>query len=286
MKLRLALVLAMAAAVHSTPAISADFRDNIGLQLWSLRATTLSKGLPASLDLAKQWGITNVEGGGGVGAMSIHDVRAALDARGLKEPSMHASYEALTKDVQAVIRDAKVVGASAIVCPWIPHTGPFDAAVARKAIEDFNAWGAACRAEGITFGYHPHGYEFVPTKVAGETLLDDIIKGTKAEHVTFEMDVFWVFHGGADPVKLLKKYPTRWFALHVKDIRKGAPHGKPTGKAPDTDNVAVGSGMIDWKAVLGTAQKIGVKHYFIEDETPAPLENIPLTLAYLKALKL
>ena len=284
MKARLPLVSFFAAAILSVNAW-ADFHDHIGLQLWSLRATTLTKGLPASLDLVKGWGVTEVEGGGGIGSTTMVQYRAALDARGLKAPSMHVGYEALRKDVSAVIRDAKILGATSIVCPWIPHTGAFDAALVQKVTEDFNQWGAAIHAAGLTFGYHPHGYEFVPTAVAGETLLDSLIQGTKAENVSFEMDVFWVYHGGGDPVKLLNKYPTRWTALHVKDIRKGAPYGQPTGHAPDTDNVAVGSGQIDWKAVIGTAEKVGVKYYFIEDETPAPLENIPATLAFLRALK-
>ena len=51
-------------------------------------------------------------------------------------------------------------------------------------------------------------------------------------------------------------------------------------------SVAVGYGAIDWKVVLTTAQKTGAEYYFIEDETPAPLDNIPLTQAYLKTLKL
>jgi len=283
MKLRLPLVSVLAAAVLSVSAL-ADFHDHIGVQMWSLRATTMAKGLPASLDLVKGWGIKEIEGGGSVGTMKIEEIRAELDKRGLKAPSMHVSYDALTKDVAAVIHDAKILGATTVVCPWIPHTGDFDAAIAHKTIEDFNKWGAALHAAGLKFGYHPHGYEFVPT-TGGETLLDEIIRGTKPENVTFEMDVFWAYHGGGDPVKLLEKYPKRWSALHVKDIRKGAPYGKPTGHAPDTDNVAVGAGQIDWKAVIGTAEKIGVKYYFIEDETPAPLENIPLTLAYLKTLK-
>lgn len=256
------------------------------MQLWSLRATTLSSGLPASLDLVQKWGIKEVEGGGSVGALKVAEIRKLLDARGLKETSMHASYEALTKDVAAVISDAKVLGAKTVICPWIPHTGDFDAALVAKTAADFNSWGAAFHAAGLKFGYHPHGYEFVPTGKPGETLLDELIRATKPEDVTYEMDVFWAYHGGGDPVALLKKYPKRWSALHIKDLRKGAPYGKPLGHAPDTDNVAVGSGQIDWKAVIGAAEKIGVKHYFIEDESPAPLENIPLTLAYLKGLKL
>jgi len=65
------------------------------------------------------------------------------------------------------------------------------------------------------------------------------------------------------------------------------PPPKPsTGSAAPTDNVSVGTGQIDWAAVLSTAQKVGVKYYFIEDETPAPLQCIPASLKYLRGLKL
>ena len=72
----------------------------------------------------------------------------------------------------------------------------------------------------------------------------------------------------------------------MKDIRKGAVTGLSTGGAPPIDNVAVGTGQIDWPAVLTAAQNIGVQHFFIEDETPTPLVCIPDSLKYLRALKL
>ena len=62
--------------------------------------------------------------------------------------------------------------------------------------------------------------------------------------------------------------------------------GLATGHAAPIDNVAVGSGQMDWSAILKTAQDVGVKHYFIEDETPTPLICIPDSLKYLRALKL
>jgi len=62
--------------------------------------------------------------------------------------------------------------------------------------------------------------------------------------VCFEMDVFWVFHAGQDPAKLLAKYPKRWALMHLKDIRKGAVTGLHTGSAPPTDNVTIGTGQI------------------------------------------
>ena len=264
----------------------ADFHDHVGLQTWSLRDMTKVQGFPAALDQIKAWGIVEIEGGLTTAGMTAEQVRAAIDARGLTMPAAHVQYGDLVKDLPGMVRAAQVLGVKYAICPWIPHEKDFDRALMEQAVKDFNRAGAAFRAAGIKFGYHPHGYESLPGAKPGETLLDDLIRGCNPADVCFEMDVFWIVHGGWDPVKLLEKYSGRWMGLHVKDIRKGAPTGFHTAHAPDTDNVAVGSGAIDWKAVIGTAQKLGVEYYIIEDETPAPLTNVPLSQAYLKALKL
>jgi sugar phosphate isomerase/epimerase len=52
------------------------------------------------------------------------------------------------------------------------------------------------------------------------------------------------------------------------------------------DNVAVGTGQIDWTAVLNTAQATGTKHFFLEEEAPTPLDCIRDSLKYLLGLKL
>jgi sugar phosphate isomerase/epimerase len=177
-----------------------------------------------------------------------------------------------------------VVGQKYICCPWIPHPeAEFSVEIAKKAAADFNKWGEAMKKEGITFGYHCHGYEFRPYE--GGTMFDVLMKETKPEFVTFEMDVFWVMHPGQDPVKLLEKYPNRWQLMHLKDIRKGAMTGVYTGHAPKTDDVPLGTGMVPWPDVFRAAAKVGVKHYFIEDESPTVLEAIPVTLKYLESLK-
>jgi len=266
----------------------ADFHDHVGIQLWSLRATTLTKGVLASFDQIKSWGLVEVEGSLTTDKMTPEQVRAALDARGLKLPAVHAQYGDLVNKLPEMVHNAQVLGVKYVICPWIPHndkTGLTPAEM-EQAVKDFNRAGEAFRAIGVKFGYHPHGYESNPGAKPGGTLLEDLIEGCKPENVCFEMDVFWIIHGGWDPVKLLEKYSGRWMGLHVKDIRKGAPTGFHTARAPETDNVAVGYGAIDWHVVLSTAQKVGAEYYFIEDETPAPLDNIPLTQAYLKTLKL
>jgi sugar phosphate isomerase/epimerase len=100
------------------------------------------------------------------------------------------------------------------------------------------------------------------------------------------MDVFWVAQAGIDPVALLQKYPGRFKAFHIKDMRKGAPTGLYEGHAPASDNVIVGQGIIDWPALVAAGQKYGVQYNFIEDETSDPVGNIPPSVAYLKTLGL
>jgi sugar phosphate isomerase/epimerase len=194
----------------------------------------------------------------------------------------------MQKDFPGLIATAKAFGAKYIVCPWIPHGKEgFTEELAHQVAANFNTWGKLCREAGLKLGWHPHGFEFVQTKAGnGETMFDIVARETDPKNLYFEMDVFWVFHAGQDPVKLLKKYGSRWELMHVKDIRKGAVTGLSTGSAPPTDNVPVGDGQIDWHAVLRTAQDVGVKHYLIEDETPAALQCIPASLKYLRALKL
>lgn len=280
-----ACLLAAVLSAGTVTAFAESFQDHLGLQLWSLRDQT-KQSTTGALDLATGFGFTEVETAG-TGSLSVTDFAKELLARKLTVIATHASYEALTKDTAKVIADARVLGAKYVIVPWLPHdkaTG-VTAEVARKAAADFNTWGAACRAAGLQFGFHPHGFEF-KADADGVTPFDIIARETNPGLVVFEMDVFWVVHPGQDPVKLLEKYPGRWRLMHVKDLRKGAVTGIHTGAAPPTDKVAVGDGQIDWPAVLRAAGKAGVKHYFIEDEGVQPLKEIPASVRYLKTLKL
>jgi sugar phosphate isomerase/epimerase len=98
------------------------------------------------------------------------------------------------------------------------------------------------------------------------------------------MDVFWIQHPGQDPVELLKKYPTRFLLMHLKDRERGTP-GNQSGRADVETNVALGKGDIDIKAIMQEARKHNnVKHYFIEDESSRSEDQVPKSLAYLRKL--
>jgi len=90
---------------------------------------------------------------------------------------------------------------------------------------------------------------------------------------------------GQDPVKLLEKYGSRFELMHVKDMKKGTQTGDLTGKSDVKNDVTLGTGMMDWPAILKAAQRAGVKWYFIEDESPTSAQQIPLSLRYLERVK-
>ncbi|MCF3652493.1 sugar phosphate isomerase/epimerase family protein [Synoicihabitans lomoniglobus] len=285
---RLLLAIAALAVASTAPAHphedSAPLSEQIGLQLYSVRGSFLQDPF-AAMDMVAGYGITEVETAG-TARMTPGQFRAELEKRGLKAVSSHVQYNALKEDFAAVLNEVKTLGVGYAILPWIPHEGDFDAEDVATSIALFNKWGDAFHAAGIKFGYHPHGYEFGAGKLAGDTPFDELVAGTAGHHVYFEMDVFWVVHGGADPVTLLNKYPNRWMGLHVKDIRKGAATGFANGGAPKEDKVIVGTGQVDWPELIAVAKSHGVQHFFIEDESPDPLANIPQSIAYLNGLDL
>jgi Sugar phosphate isomerases/epimerases len=282
----LRFVLPFVSIAAFASAQTASFKDHLGLQMWSLREIAKESTIKA-LDQAKEYGFKEIEAVRPAD-MSIEEYAAAVKQRGFTVPSVHASYEPLVKNPAEAIAFAKALGAKYVTCPWARQGDkPWTVEAAKEIAANFNKIGEACKAAGLQFAYHPHGYEFVATGGArGETVFDVFARETNPDLVKLQMDVFWVYHAGQSPMKLLEKYGDRWFSLHVKDIRKGAITNLSTGHAAPTDNVAVGTGQIDWKAVIGTAQKVGVKFYIVEDETPAPLQAIPASLKYLKGLEL
>ena len=52
-----------------------------------------------------------------------------------------------------------------------------------------------------------------------------------------------------------------------------------------TNDVALGTGKIDYAPILREAQKIGIKWYFIEDESPSSEQQVPQSIRYLKTVK-
>jgi len=262
-------------------ASSATFNGNLGLQLYSLRAD-FAKDVPGSLEKVKALGFKNVELAGTY-ELKPDELTKLLKANGLKAVAGHFPYERYRDDLDQVVQEAKALGLQYAGCAWIPHQGVFDEKTCRDAIAVFNRAGAALGKQGIKFFYHQHGYEFQPHGQG--TLMDLMMAETNPKQVTFEMDIFWVQFPGQNPAQWLEKYPKRWELVHLKDMKKGLQTGNQSGGTDVSNDVALGTGQLDMPAILRAAKKVGVKWYFIEDESPSVHDQIPVSLQYLKTVR-
>jgi sugar phosphate isomerase/epimerase len=259
------------------------FRGPVGLQTYSLRDQIKQNGAKA-LDFAKEQGFKEVE----IGlenhyGMTREEMRDTLKKLDLTPIAAHAGLDYLLNKTDEAVENAKYFGLKYVGVAWAPHKAPLDEAQTLKLAADFNTAGKRLKEHGIQFFYHNHGYEFYPYK-NGLTLFDLLMEKTDPELVKYEMDVMWTVFPGQDPVKLLKKYPNRWVLMHLKDLAKGV-EGNLSGGTDVKNDVPLGSGQTDYPALLKAAQEIGIKHYFIEDESPSVLTQIPQSLKFLSTVR-
>lgn len=275
------LVGAVLALVVFASSHAASFKETVGLQLYSLRAE-FTRNVPATLEKVRSFGVKEVELAGtyNLTPAKFHQL---LEANQLKAVSGHFPFERYRDDAEGIARDAKILGLDYAGCAWIPHDGDFDEKECRAAIDVFNKAGEVLAKHGIRFFYHVHGFEFQPHGQG--TLLDLLMAETNPKRVSYQMDILWIVFPGQDPVKLLEKYKGRWVLMHLKDLKKGVATGSLDGKTDVSNDVALGTGQMNWPAILQAAKKAGIKHYFIEDESPTSVEQIPQSLKYLPTVK-
>jgi sugar phosphate isomerase/epimerase len=263
------------------PEIKTALNGPVGLQLWSLREY-LPKDLDGTLAKVRAMGFREVEGAG-LWGRSVREFRSALDAAGLHCQSAHISFERLRDDAAGAFEEVKAVGATWVVCPWIPHGDVFTRDDMQKVAEAFNRFGTAAADAGLRFAYHCHGYEFIPSTEG--TLFDSLARATDPKRVMFQIDVFHALFGGAEPSALIKKYSDRVPSLHLKDLKKGVPIKAGTAIGPPEADVPVGTGQVEMPSVLRAAVAAGTSLYYVEDESADPWGHIPQSLRYLESFK-
>lgn len=256
----------------------------IGMQMGSMRQM-YKEGMPAVLAKLKELGVTELEGGAGRG--NKEEFKQLLKEYGMTLVASGAAFEKLEDpdSLQKIIANAKEMNVPYVVCYWIPHKGDdFTFADMKRGVEVFNKAGKTLAENGIGLWYHAHGYEFRPYEGGKGTMFEYMMKNTDPKYINFQMDVFWMKNPGQDPVKLLKKYPNRWKSLHLKDRRIGTPNNL-NGRQDKETNVVLGTGDVGIEQVMKTAVKLGIRHFFIEDESSRALEQVPQHIAFLKSIK-
>lgn len=147
-----------------------------------------------------------------------------------------------------------------------------------------NSAGERCAKAGIRLCYHNHATEFAGR--LGERLIDVLIERLDPALVMFEVDVFWASIAGEDPAAFIDRLTGRLALVHLKDRRIGSRIRKDED-APPEDFVDIGTGCVDFRAVMNAAAAAGVRQYYIEqDYTPGdPLASLRRGYEYLRGLR-
>jgi sugar phosphate isomerase/epimerase len=146
-----------------------------------------------------------------------------------------------------------------------------------------NAFGRRCREAGITLCYHHHSFEFAPLADGATTGWDVLLRELDPQLVPFELDVFWCVIAGRDPVAMLHALRGRVAQVHLKDLAPGTPVIFDEGAVPPAAFREIGSGTLDFRAILGACAETGVAQCHVEqDQSPDPLASVAASLAWLR----
>ncbi|MGL5618473.1 MAG: sugar phosphate isomerase/epimerase family protein [Tannerellaceae bacterium] len=142
-----------------------------------------------------------------------------------------------------------------LLVPWMPVNDQTTLDDLKTYCDYFNTVGYKTAAASMAFGYHNHDFEF--KNVEGQRIYDYLLNNTSKNHVFFQMDVYWVAQGGADPVEYMQKYADQMKVLHIKDE-------KEIGR----------SKQIDYKPIFDQMYANNIKDYYVEVERYS--ENDPV----------
>lgn len=227
----------------------------IGIQMYTVR-DQLTANFEGTVEKIAQIGYRNLEFAGYYNR-TPEQVRALLDRVGAVSRSSHIGAPLLRQDAAGQIKAAKTIGQEYITLPSF-NFGKEGLAGWRKAVAEFNQWGAMCRDAGLRLAYHNHNFEFA--SLEGTTGYDVLVKEVDPKLVDFELDLYWARFADQDPLALFAKYPGRFAMWHVKDM---AITGTQKGMTP------VGKGTIDFKSIFAHARQSGMKYFFVEHDTAA-----------------
>lgn len=262
--------------------------DPVGRQLYTVR-TEMEKNLEQTLSRVAETGYREVEFAGYFDR-SPQDIRRLLDQYGLTAPSVHIDYQSVESNLAEVVEAACIIGHKFIVNSMVDPNSIGDPDAWKRAAELFNRAGEYTRKAGIQFAYHNHFFEFLPLN--GNLPFDILLELCDLENLKMELDFCWMAAIEQDPLPYFQRYPGRFPLVHLKQLKKVPTHiaeGESVFGFFERTLAAiteVGEGVIQWEDVLPKSMQAGVKHFFVEHDTPhSPFESIQTSYEYLRNLR-
>ncbi len=247
----------------------------VAIQLFSLR-NEMSKSVEDTLRTVKKMGYSGVEFAG-LFDKSPEEMKALLDEIGLVPVSAHVPYPQLVADPEGVAKIYKAVGCKHVVIPWLDPDERPDGKNFNEFLANVRRIGEVMHANGMNLHYHNHEFEFVPFE-DGTVSFDALYAETSPEILKMELDCCWCNVAEKRSEDYLRKYANRCPLLHLKDYvgQKTANMYNLIGKKETQEQTKkfefrpVGSGVVDFDAILAVAEDCGVEWLIVEQDSPSP----------------
>jgi sugar phosphate isomerase/epimerase len=210
-----------------------------------------------------------------MGPIAPEKLKEICDKAGYQITGDHTNWDALVNDTAKVIADHKVYGCMMPGIGGLPESARTSKEGILSFMKDANLVADKLAAEGMTFTYHNHAFEFV--KVEGKTIMDYILE-TANDNFKLMVDVYWLSVAGINPVKFLRTYKDMVGGVHYKDL-------KVVDNAPAI--CEVGEGNLDWEAISAVCDEIQPRYIYIEQDTnwtPDPFTSLATSYANVKKL--
>lgn len=272
------------------------YKDNLGVQLYSIREQLLSNASDAFERLANI-GYKHVEW---FDVTALDKLAPLAKANDLPISSAHilSPYITGSKSMQVVIPndlnspeklieklnkyDIKHLVLSYLFEDERQHIDQY-----KVLSEHLNRAGEMCQSAGIQLCYHNHDFEF--QTLNGQRPFDLLLNELDHHKVKFELDVFWAKYAGLEPYELITTLGKRCALLHLKDL-KNLPSTHLTTHTPADASMfkPVGSGIINFDKVLTVAKNIGVNNVFVEQDhnTGHIFKDLQSSFNYLQTLNI
>lgn len=252
----------------------------VAVQLYTFRDPTTFGGVGMGLDVPT---LTEIAAAGFLGVETVDvpggdavEARRVLADLDLAITSSHtwadlADREALSRAFDSI---AELGSRRVVVSPRVVA----DRVGAETVIQQVRAAAEVAAARGLRLAFHNHDTEMAG--VDGTPVIDRLAAGL-GDAIDFQVDIFWVVVGGADPAAVIGRLGDRVVSLHVKD-------GVDLPRSAYTDrpfvNVPVGTGVVDPEPAIRAAEaQRSVEWLIVEFDHVAgsPIEATGRSLDYL-----
>ncbi|NLS78605.1 MAG: sugar phosphate isomerase/epimerase [Chloroflexi bacterium] len=247
----------------------------VALQLYTVRDQTAID-YPGTVAKVAKMGYDGVEFAGRPAGV---DLKALVTKLKLKVAGGHEGLPVLQSQLDELIPLYKSLGSKFITLPSIPGEWR-EATDFAPLFKTLNEIGKKCYDNGLTLCYHNHEFEF-KLKAGDLCFFDALYAGTDPRYLQAQIDTYWVFFAGLDPVDVIKKYAGRCPLIHLKDMPKDF-----TTLVRPARFAEVGEGRMDMKAIIAASEAAGAKWFIVEQDTCAgpSLDSAALSAKNLKAM--